>query len=273
MTLTFPIRSGKLTMSVEVSALVESVRTDFQQIDVYDSEVFGRMLLLDGHIQLTTFDERAYHEALVWAPLSNVADPRSALVVGGGDGGVLRELCRHRSIERIDMVEIDQGVIDVCRRTMPSLSDGAFDDPRVHLTVGDAFAFVKSADGPYDLIVVDCTDVYEEEEGELSEMLFTEDFYQDVKRLLAPGGFVVTQADNMVFCPYSLDEIERLFSGVFPSVGSYWATVPSFGGFSAFCWGSHGPKPAEQAPSGLPDLHYLTADIYAATQKPLVLSA
>lgn len=260
-------------MSVEVSSRIESVQTEYQLVEVYESDVFGRMLLLDGHIQLTTFDERAYHEALVWTPLSNVPDPRRALVVGGGDGGVLRELCRRSSLQRIDMVEIDQGVIDVSRRSLPTVSDGAFDDPRVHLTVGDAFAFAQSDHDPYDLIVVDCTDVYEEEEGELSEMLFTEDFYRDVKRLLAPGGYVVTQADNMVFCPYSLDEIQRLYAKVFPQVGSYWAAVPSFGGYSAFCWAGHGPALSPTAPSGLPqDLAYLTPETYAVAQKPLRLS-
>lgn len=240
MHLSIPIRSDKLSMSVDVTP-VASLKTEFQTIDVFDSIAFGRMLLLDGHIQLTALDEKAYHEALVHVPLLNVPNPRRALVVGGGDGGVIRELCRWPSMEHIDMVEIDEGVIKVCREHLPSVSNGAFDDPRVHLHLGDAFAFVKQAKGAYDLIVVDCTDVYEEEDGGLSEMLFTDEFYRDCRACLSPSGFVVTQADNLLFCPYSLDAIREAFRRTFAAVGSYWAMVPSFGGFSGYCWASQGP--------------------------------
>ncbi len=122
---------------------------------------------------------------------------------------------------------------------MPNLNDGAFDDSRVSLHITDAFPFVKQAQGPYDLVVVDSTDTYEEEEGEISEMLWTEAFYKDLSRLLAPGGIVVTQADNHVFCPYSCEEVLELFGKVFPNKGFYFGLVPSFGGYSGFVWGSN----------------------------------
>lgn len=263
----YPIRSDKLSTRVRVRAVLHESQTEFQRITILDTEVFGRMLLLDGHIQLTEFDERAYHEALVQIPLLNVPSPRRALVVGGGDGGVLREICRHASIEQVDIVEIDVGVIEACRLHLPNLSNGAFADPRVDLHVGDAFAFVQADREPYDLIVVDCTDVYEDEEGGLSEMLFTEGFYQDCRRLLSSDGFLVSQADNLVFCPYSLEAIRGAFSAVFPRVGSYQALVPSFGGFSGYCWASLGrevipiwssvPNPASF------DLRYLNETTYA----------
>ena len=227
-------------MTASVRAHVAHEETPFQTIDVFDTDVFGRALLLDGHIQLTEMDERAYHEALVQIPLLALPRAKAALVVGGGDGGVIRELARHDGLERIDMVEIDEGVVRVCRAHMPGLSDGAFDDPRVHLHLADAFPFVKASTRRYDLIVVDSTDTYEEEEGEISEMLFTDEFYGDLRRILAPGGVVVTQADNNVFCPYSMEEIRAMFARVFPRVGSYQALVPSFGGFSGFVWASEG---------------------------------
>ncbi len=239
-TLVFPIRSDKLSINVAVSEHIHHQRTEFQTVDIYDSEVFGRMLLLDGHIQLTEFDEHAYHEALVQIPLLALDGPRSALVVGGGDGAVARELCRHPELEHIDMVEIDAGVIEAVRAHMPSLPDGALDDPRVHVHVADAFPFVKTASRQYDLIIVDSTDTYEDEIGALSEMLFTREFYDDCRRALTPNGLVVTQADNLVFCPYSLASIQQLFQTVFPQVGFYQALVPSFGGFSGFVWGSNG---------------------------------
>ncbi|QYK56526.1 MAG: hypothetical protein KF733_03380 [Fimbriimonadaceae bacterium] len=242
--LTFPIRSDKLSMNVKVSREVVRQRSKFQDIWIVDTEVFGRTLLLDGHIQLTEFDEKAYHELLVQIPLMALAAPRRALVVGGGDGGVIREICRRPEIQQVDIVEIDQAVVDLCREHMPSLSDGAFDDPRVRLHVADAFEFVKTAEPGYDLIVQDSTDVYEEESGELSERLFTEPFFRDLAGLLSPAGLIVTQADNLVFCPYSLEAIRADFERVFSQVGSYWGLVPSFGGFSGFCWASHGAAPS-----------------------------
>ncbi|HWD40549.1 MAG TPA: hypothetical protein VG944_17000 [Fimbriimonas sp.] len=236
--LAFPIRSNKLSVHVSVTEHVCHRRTEFQTIDIYDSEAFGRMLLLDGHIQLTEFDEHAYHEALVQIPLMAIDHPKAALVVGGGDGGVIRELCRSASLERIDMVEIDAGVIEAVKEHMPSLPGSAYEDQRVHVHVEDAFPFVKEVSRKYDLIVVDSTDTYEDEIGALSEMLFTHEFYDDCKNALTDNGLVVTQADNLVFCPYSLASIMQLFQTVFPKVGSYQALVPSFGGFSGFAWGS-----------------------------------
>ncbi|MFZ4506738.1 MAG: hypothetical protein ACOYON_03460 [Fimbriimonas sp.] len=267
--LNFPIRSDKLSMTAQVTARIADRRTEFQRIEVLDTVAFGRLLLLDGHIQLTELDEHAYHEALVHIPMLSMASPKRALVVGGGDGGVLRELVKHPSLERIDMVEIDAGVIEVSREFLPGLSAGAFDDPRVQVHVADAFPYVKGDVGPYDLIVLDSTDTYEEEDGGLSEMLFTSNFYQDCLRILAPSGMVVTQADNLVFCPYSLEEIQKAFAAVFPMVGSYQAIVPSFGGFSGYCWASKGailsPEwPVERAAT-LP-LRYLNAATWAYAQ-------
>ena len=238
--LTVPIRSDKLSLSVQVKEHLSHRKTDFQTIDIYDTEAFGKVLTLDGHIQLTELDEGAYHEYLVQVPLLAMESPQSALVVGGGDGGVLREICKHRTIEHVDMAEIDMGVVEESKLHLPFVSAGAFDDPRVNLHITDAFAFVKKTTRKYDLIVVDSTDVYEEEDGGLSEQLFTSEFYKDCLNALSPTGIVVTQADNLVFCPYSLEHIQRMFGTVFSKTGSYFAVIPSFGGFSGYCWGSAG---------------------------------
>ena len=264
--LTFPIRSNKLSQNVLVTRSLCHLETKFQTIDILETEVFGRVLLLDGHIQLTEFDERAYHEGLVQIPLLSLPGATRALVIGGGDGGVIRELCRSKTITHVDMVEIDEGVVKASLEHLPSLSAGAFDDPRVHLHLEDAFAWVKKQSEPYDLIVVDSTDTYEDEEGEISEMLFTENFYQDLSRLLKPEGIVVTQADNLVFCPYSLEDISALFRKVFPHVASYQALVPSFGGYSGYCYASKGKvlNPAvDAAEFGARDLAYLNPTTYA----------
>jgi spermidine synthase len=257
-----PIRGDKLSQNVEITAHVSSRQTEYQRIDIYDTTVFGRTLLLDGHIQLTEFDEKAYHECLVQIPLLNIARPRRALVIGGGDGGVLRELCRQQSLEEIVMVEIDSGVIEECRKHMPTLSAGAFDDPRVNLIIGDAFAEVPKLSGAFDLIISDSTDVYEGEDGNLSEMLFTSKFYEVLAGLLSDDGFLVTQADNLVFCPYSLEVILSEFGKVFPRTGQYLGLVPSFGGYSGFAWASKTGEMAEAMPRrGV--FTYLNQETYA----------
>ncbi len=229
-------------MSVRITGHTAHVETEFQVIDIYETEALGTMLFLDGHVQLSTIDERSYHEALVHIPLLCVPSPARALVVGGGDGGVIRELCRHSELQSIDMVEIDPGVIEACRQLLPSISNGAFDDPRVNLFVEDAFGFAKRSEAQYDLIVMDITDVYEDEEGELSERLFTDEFHLDCKKMLAPGGVLVTQADNHVFCPYSMQGILETMGNLFEKTGAYQALVPSFGGYSGFVWASKGTE-------------------------------
>lgn len=238
-TLSYPIRSDKFRYEVKIKSVLHRSQTEFQTIEIFDTECFGRMLLLDGHIQLAELDERAYHECLVHIPLLSIENPKRALVIGGGDGGVLRELLKHAGLE-IDMVEIDSGVIDAARAQLPFLNEGCFESPRVNLYLQDAFPFVKDrTKGPYDLIVMDSTDTYEGEEGEISAMLFTQEFFRDCAALLSKDGFLVTQADNPIFCPYSLKEISAHYGAVLPKVGSYCANVPSFGGASAYCWASN----------------------------------
>lgn len=252
--LTMPIRGDLLSVNLRVRERLVDRTTAFQRIEIVDTEVLGRMLFLDGHVQLAEFDEAAYHELLVQIPALTLGDRlRRALVVGGGDGGALRELLKHPGLERVDMVEIDAGVIEASRAFLPFVSAGAFDDPRAQVHVADAFAFVRESREIYDLIVADSTDVYEGESGALSEMLFTRTFYADLRARLSPHGLVVTQADNPVFCPYSLRAVREEYAAVFDRVGDYRGLVPSFGGFSAFCWASGGTElPAEMPETSVP---------------------
>lgn len=268
-TLTYPIRSDKLTMTVAVEAHVASVGSPFQQIDIYRTTELGHMLFLDGHVQLAEFDEHAYHESFAHIPLSGMASPKSALIVGGGDGGLLRELCRH-SFSTIHMVEIDDMVVATCRDHLPGLSHGAFDDPRVQIFYEDAFAFLKNPPQRYDAIYIDATDVYEEEDGSLSEQLFTGGFYRDCRNALTEGGIVATQADNPVFCSYSAAPLLGQFEAAFGQSGFYWCLVPSFGGYSGFVWGSpqHRPAKSRQLPADLAT-RYLDDLTYRLAFSPL----
>ena len=269
MHLTFPIRGDKLSMNVEIKEHLAHRKTEFQTIDIYDTDVFGKVLFLDNHVQLAELDEHAYHESLVQIPLNSIQFPKRALVVGGGDGGVLRELVKNEYLEQIDMVEIDQGVVELCREHLPAVSNGAFDDPRVTLHIADAFPFLKKVSQPYDLIVVDSTDTYEGEDGANSEQLFTETFYQDCRGALSEQGFLVTQADNLLFCPYSLEAILDTFKRVFPRTGSYQALIPSFGGFSGFAWASKGAKLSQWWTEPKSVHRYLTPITFALAFQPL----
>lgn len=271
MNLKFPIRSDKLQYEVAVKNHVSFLKTEFQQIDIYDTYAFGKVLLLDGHVQLAEIDEHCYHEALVHPVTLSMASPTRALIVGGGDGGALRELVKYNSLESIEIVEIDEGVIETCKLHMPEISGGAFDDPRVAVHVSDAFEFVKNVSNPYDIIVMDVTDVYEEDDESLSEQLFGDEFHRDICNALTESGFLVTQADNLLFCPYSLDGILAMLERYFNNVGSYWAFVPSFGGFSGFAWASHSSTLAPELPhraSGL-GLRYLSPEYYKLGLGPL----
>ena len=270
MHLQFPIRSDKLSMTVAVTEHVAHLVSDFQTIDIYDTAVFGKVLFLDGHVQLAEMDEHAYHESLVQIPLLNLPNAKRALVIGGGDGGVLRELVKDTRLETIHMVEIDQAVIDVCREHLPSLSAGAFDAPNVELFVQDAFPFVKGLNELYDLIVMDSTDVYEEEDGGLSEQLWTPDFYRDLHRLLAPKGFLVTQADNLLYCPYSLEGVLGTFGQVFAKTGHYHGLVPSFGGWSGYAWASHEASMSPTLPATERSFRYLDELTYALAFRPML---
>ncbi|ARU41646.1 hypothetical protein CCB80_11040 [Armatimonadetes bacterium Uphvl-Ar1] len=268
--LTFPIRSDKVTMTVAISEHIVSATSPFQTIDIYQSTELGRMLFLDGHVQLAEFDEHAYHESFAHIPLSGMDKPQSALIVGGGDGALLRELCRHESFTTIHMVEIDEMVVDTCQTHYPELNNGAFQDPRATIFFEDAFAFVKNPPQKYDAIYIDATDVYEEEDGSLSEQLFTETFYQDCAKALTENGICVTQADNPVYCPYSAGPILTQFEKAFGKAGFYWCQVPSFGGYSGFVWGSpnHHPDPVRKLSANL-QLKYLNDLNYALALSPI----
>lgn len=265
--LDFPIRSDKLRMVTEITETLCDVMSSYQRIEVVETPCLGRMLLLDRHVQLAQVDEAAYHEALVLIPLLSIQNPKRALVIGGGDGGVLRELCRSESLQEIYMLEIDDEVVTQCRLHLPDLSNGAFEDPRVRLVIGDAFQEIKRLEGQFDLIITDVTDVYEEEDESLSERIFTLDFYRDLNDRLTEGGFVVTQADNTLFCPYSLEGILTDFSQAFSAVGSYWSVIPSFGGLSGFAWGSRSATLAKSMPESAPKgMKYLNSATWNLAQ-------
>lgn len=214
-----------------VTREVARLRTEFQEMAIFETPFFGRVLALDGVVQTTERDEFVYHEMIAHVPLFAHGRARRVLIIGGGDGGVLREVLRH-PVEKATMVEIDGGVVDFCRRHMPSLSGGAFDDPRSELIIADGVRFMKEQDRVFDVIIVDSTDPVG-----AGEALFGAAFYADCRRRLAPGGVLVTQNGVPFLQPAEVAATHRLLKPLFADTGFFLASVPTYiGGPMAFGW-------------------------------------
>lgn len=227
-----------LRTSIQVRRVLFDSRTDHQRLVIAESVAFGTLVMLDGVTQLTTADEHVYHEMLSHVPVLAHGAVREVLVVGGGDGGMIEELFKHMTIERVTMAELDAGVIELARTHLPALSNGAFDDPRLEIVIGDGKDFVATTDQRFDLVVVDSTDPIGP-----GEALFMPSFYADCRRVLRPGGVIVTQSGVPFFQPNELEATMRSFNGLFADATCYLAAVPTYvGGFMAFGWGSDDPS-------------------------------
>jgi spermidine synthase len=216
----------------EVSKVIYETKTEHQHLVIFENEMFGRIMALDGIIQTTERDEFIYHEMLAHVPLFAHPAPENVLVIGGGDGGIIREVARHDRVSRITQVEIDYSVIEMCRKYLPAHSDGAFDDPRLDIIIDDGLKFVAGTDKKFDVIICDSTDP----EGP-GEALFSYDFYSGCKRCLKRGGVLVTQ--NGV-CFMQLDEAVSSaghFRRLFGDYHFFSAAVPTYvGGIMLFGW-------------------------------------
>ncbi|MDR3354721.1 MAG: polyamine aminopropyltransferase [Synergistaceae bacterium] len=210
--------------SIKVKNQIVNIRSQFQQISVFDSEEFGRFLTLDGLMMLTERDEFIYHEMIVHVPMAVNPSARRALVIGGGDGGTVRELARYSGIEHIDMVDIDEMVVNVCREHFPGTSC-RLDDGRVHLHFEDGLRFVRRFENAYDLIIVDSTDPFGPGEG-----LFTREFYGNCFKALSPDGILVNQHENPYYDSYShaMRRAHRRIREIFPICRVYQAHIPTY---------------------------------------------
>ncbi len=195
---------------------------------------FGRVLTLDNVVQTTEADEFVYHEMMAHVPILAHGAARRVLIVGGGDGGMAREVLRHAAVGHVTMVEIDAGVVELCREHLPTLSAGAFDDPRLDLVIADAADFVAGTDRRFDVVISDSTDPVGP-----GEVLFGETFYGRVRDLLNPGGIFVTQNGVPFLQGGELAGTMRAFRALFRDASCYLASVPTYaGGPMAFGWGT-----------------------------------
>ncbi|KAK4261298.1 hypothetical protein QN277_004317 [Acacia crassicarpa] len=210
--------------SLKVEEILFKEKSDYQNVMVFQSSAYGKVLVLDGVIQLTERDECAYQEMIAHLPLSSIPDPKKVLVIGGGDGGVLREVSRYSSVEKIDICEIDKMVVDVSKQFFPEVAVG-YEDPRVTLHIGDGVAFLKAVpEATYDAVIVDSSDPI----GPAQE-LFEKPFFESVARALRPGGVMCTQAESIWLHMNIIEGIvancRQIFKG---SVNYAWTTVPTY---------------------------------------------
>ncbi len=214
--------------------LLHEVRTEHQHLVIFENARMGRVMALDGVIQTTEADEFIYHEMLAHVPILAHGLARRVLIIGGGDGGILREVARHRDIERITMVEIDGTVVEMCKTFLPNHSAGAFEDPRLNLVIGDGMHFVATTEETFDVIISDSTDPIGP-----AEVLFSENFYQACRRCLNEDGILVAQNGTPFMQLGEVQTTARRMHGLFADWHFYQAAVPTYiGGAMTFAWGA-----------------------------------
>ena len=224
-------------LALRETRLLYDSETEHQRLRVFENTRYGRVLTLDGVVQLTEADEFIYHEMLAHVPVLAHGAARRVLIIGGGDGGMAREVLRHAAVEHVTMVEIDAGVVAFAREYLPGLSAGAFDDPRLNLVIADGAAFVRDSDQTFDVVIADSTDPIGP-----AEVLFTDTFYGHVRQRLAEGGIFVTQNGVPFQQAEELRNTMRAFRTLFRDATCYLATVPTYwGGPMAFGWGTDSP--------------------------------
>ncbi len=243
-------------------------KTDFQELAIHETEAFGRVLTLDGVCQTTEKDEFFYHEMMTHLPILAHGQARKVLIIGGGDGGILREVLQHKTVEKATMVEIDPAVIELTKTYIPSIPAKAFEDPRTDLIIGDGVKFVAETNEKYDVVVVDSTDPIGP-----AEVLFQTDFYAQCKRCLTERGVMVTQNGVPFMQRDEFTTTYKRLRPLFPDAGFYFVPVPTYiGGLMSLSWASLDPanrtQPrdiiAQRFAAQAFDTQYYTPDIHVA---------
>ena len=211
-------------LSLRLDRHLYSVQSDYQQIDVFESREFGRVLALDGNIMLTERDEFIYDEMMAHVPMAVHPGIRNVLVIGAGDGGVIKELTRYDRIESIDLVEMDPLVLDVCRKYLPG-NACRLDDERVHIYTGNGLKFIRRCENKYDLIVVDSTDPFGPSEG-----LFTKEFYGNCYKALRDDGIMVNQQGSPFYAEdaNAMQRSHKRIAETFPISRVFQAHIPTY---------------------------------------------
>ncbi len=214
----------KVRFSVKVDRQLYTGHSEFQQIDIFESKEFGRFLTLDGYMMLTEKDEFIYHEMMVHVPMCVKPETKKVLVIGGGDGGTVRELLRYPTVEHIDLVEIDELVVEVCRKYLPQTAS-CLSDARLSIFYEDGLKFVRHCEAAYDLILVDSTDPFGPGEG-----LFTKEFYGNCYKALCEDGIMVNQHESPFYQEdaHAMQRAHKRIVESFPISKVYQAHIPTY---------------------------------------------
>jgi len=244
-----------LQLGLKVESVVFRETTEHQDLVIYETSQWGRVMALDGIMQVCERDEFIYHEMLTHVPILAHGNARNMCIIGGGDGGILREALRH-PVDQVTMVEIDASVVELCTTHLPSISNGAFDDPRTNLVIADGARFIAETEQRFDVIIVDSTDPIGP-----GEVLFTSEFYRHCKSRLTDGGIIVTQSGVTMIQGDELTTTVRRLGEHFADSSAYIAPVPTYaGGFMAFGWGTDNPD-LRKLPTDMLVARYKQADI------------
>ncbi|MCZ0068360.1 spermidine synthase [Bacillus sonorensis] len=248
-------------ITMKINKTLHTEQTEFQKLEMAETEEFGNMLFLDGMVMTSEKDEFVYHEMVAHVPLFTHPNPEQVLVVGGGDGGVIREILKHPSVKKATLVDIDGKVIEYSKKFLPAIA-GKLDDPRVEVKVGDGFMHIAESENEYDVIMVDST-----EPVGPAVNLFTKGFYAGISKALKEDGIFVAQTDNPWFTPELITNVQRDVKEIFPITRLYLANIPTYpSGLWTFTIGSKTYDPLEVEESRFFDVDtkYYTKDIHKA---------
>ncbi|OPJ57499.1 polyamine aminopropyltransferase [Clostridium oryzae] len=258
------LKEGQIEDAVMTYKIKETLvrrMTPYQDLAIVDTYAFGRMLVLDGIVQTTIKDEYVYHEMITHIPLFTHPNPKKVLVVGGGDGGAIREILKHPSVEKAVLCEIDGCVIEECKKHLPEISY-ALDNPRCEVFVGDGIKYVHEHKNEFDVIIVDSTDPFGAAEG-----LFGGSFYKEIFDCLTEDGIFVAQTETPFYLPDVVKKVYKDAKAVFPITKLFMAAIPTYpSGYWSFTIGSKKYDP-ESVKVDLPEdmkLKYYTAKLHNA---------
>lgn len=254
-------QTPNMGFSCKIKETLYRARTEYQEIAILDTFQFGRMLVLDGMVQTTVADEFVYHEMIVHIPLRTHPHPRAVLVIGGGDGGAVREISKYPQVEKITLAEIDLQVVEASKRFLPEVSS-ALEDFRLEIKIADGIEYIRSLQEAYDVIVVDSTEPVGPAVG-----LFASSFYESVFRALKPEGILVAQTESPFLNAELIRTVFRRIKAVFPHTYLYLAPVPTYpGGLWSFTLGSKYYHPLKPEGKLLPrDTKYYTPQIHGSS--------
>jgi len=208
---------------LKVEEILHQGKSKFQDVLVFKSSTYGNVLVLDGVIQLTERDEHAYQEMITHIPMFAHSNPTKVLIVGGGDGGVLREVAKHKGVEKIVMCEIDEEVIKMSKKYFSNIMGNAFEDPRLNLIIDDAAVFLANYDGNFDVIIVDSSDPVGP-----ADVLYSPAFYQSMQRCLSPTGIICTQGECIWLHLDLIKKVMSSCSSLFPAIDYAFTTIPTY---------------------------------------------